>query len=305
MRILHIVGTISPAASGPTGVIRMLVRYAPPELNGSSADRVSDRNGRVHMKANRCLWLMSIVLMLFAMGSHAEMLFSRNRSASGTDPQSQFFTVNAVKIHYFVQGSGVPVVLIHAWLSSADGNWLRPGTMAQLAKDHQVIALDLAGYGESDKPDNPSAYGNAWVEQVYQLMNHLHIQKAHIVGYSMGGMVALKFIVLHPDRTLSGLLGGMGYLEEGSEQQKKWAEWSKPQWSGAAQLALTPTQIKSVNVPVEMVIGSRDPTMKNYVEPLLMVRTDWPVVEIPGKGHISAVTSQELKDDIASWLAQH
>jgi len=257
------------------------------------------------MKAKRRLWLMSIVLMLFASSSHAGMLLNHGRDASGNGPQSQYFTVDAVRIHYLVQGSGVPVVLIHAWLSSADANWVRPGTMAQLAKDHQVIALDLAGYGESDKPDDLSAYGNAWVEQVYQLMNHLHIQKAHIVGYSMGGMVALKFILLHPDRTLSGLLGGMGYLEEGSEQQKRWAGWSKPQWSGVAQIALTPIQLKSVKVPVEMVIGSRDPTMKNYVEPLLMVRTDWPVVEIPGKGHISAVSSQELKDDIASWLAQH
>jgi pimeloyl-ACP methyl ester carboxylesterase len=238
------------------------------------------------------------------MSSHAGTFFNR-QSTSGTAPQSQFLTIDGVKIHYFVQGSGEPVVLIHAWLSSAESIWVRPGTMAQLAKHNRVIALDLAGYGESDKPDKASAYGNAWIEQVYQLMNHLNIRKAHIVGYSMGSMVALKFIVAHPDRTLSGLLGGMGYLEEGSDNQKKWAERSKPQWSGVAQLALTPAQVKSVNVPVEMVIGSRDPTMKSYVEPLLQVRTDWPVVEIPGKGHISAVGSQQLKDDIASWLAQH
>jgi serine-type D-Ala-D-Ala carboxypeptidase len=52
------------------------------------------------------------------------------------------------------------------------------------------------------------------------LLDQLNIKKAHIVGYSMGGIVALKFISEHPDRVLSGTLGGMGWLPEGGGLQK-------------------------------------------------------------------------------------
>jgi len=178
--------------------------------------------------------------------------------------------------------------------------------MAQLASHHhQVIALDLAGYGQSDAPDNPTAYGDGWVEQIKQLMDHLNIPKAHIVGYSMGSMVALKFLVLHPDRTLSGLLGGMGYLEVGGENQQNWTSMRRIQSRGAAQLALTPDQVNSVHVPVEIVVGSRDPVNEHYVAPLLKVRSDWPVVKIPGSGHITTVMAQGFKDEIVRWTAPH
>jgi pimeloyl-ACP methyl ester carboxylesterase len=244
-------------------------------------------------------------LLLVAEFTHAA---STRQTEAGDDsaPQSQFHTVDGVKIHYWVQGSGEPVVLVHAWLSNAEANWIRPGTMAQLASHHhQVIALDLAGYGQSDTPDSPTAYGDGWVEQIKQLMDHLHIPKAHIVGYSMGGMIALKFIVLHPDRTLSGLLGGMGYLEAGGENQQTWTNMRRVQSRGAAQLALTPDQVNSVHVPVEIVVGSRDPVRDRYVAPLLKVRSDWPVVEIPRNGHISTVMAQGFKDEIVRWTAPH
>jgi pimeloyl-ACP methyl ester carboxylesterase len=224
---------------------------------------------------------------------------------SAAAPQSRFFTVDGVRIHYWVQGSGEPVVLVHAWLSNAESNWIKPGTMAQLANNHhQVVALDLAGYGQSDAPDNPEAYGNAWVEQIYQLLDHLHIPQAHMVGYSMGSLIALKFIVEHPDRALSGLLGGMGYLEAGGKNQRTWMSMPRVQSRGAAELALTAAEVNSVHIPVEIVIGSRDPAMQSYVAPLLSVRSDWPVVKIPGTGHIGTVIAQAFRDEVVRWTAE-
>lgn len=55
-----------------------------------------------------------------------------------------------------------------------------------------------------------------WVEDIVLLLDRLNIGKVHIVGYSMGGIVALKFIAEHPDRVLSGILGGMGWLPQGA-----------------------------------------------------------------------------------------
>jgi pimeloyl-ACP methyl ester carboxylesterase len=156
--------------------------------------------------------LRSLVIMTVA--AHFASL---GGAIQATDiPASHTLDVNGVKIHYFVAGKGEPVVLIHGLRSSAMMNWGLPGIFSPLAKDHQVIALDLRGHGQSDKPENEAAYGLEMVEDIARLMDHLHVQKAHILGYSMGGIVALKFLTKHPNRALSAVLGGMGWLKEGS-----------------------------------------------------------------------------------------
>ena len=137
------------------------------------------------------------------------------------------FLSNGVKISYMERGQGEPVILIHGWTSSGWINWTLPGTTGLLAKDHKVIVPDMPGHGRSDKPVREDAYGPELVEDVVRLMDHLKIGKAHIVGYSMGGIIAAKLIVRHPDRVLSGTLGGMGWLREGSWEQKFFADHGK------------------------------------------------------------------------------
>ena len=107
-------------------------------------------------------------------------------------PTSGTFDSKGVKIAYTVRGKGEPVVLIHGWLSSGFFNWTLPGTTALLAKDFQVVTIDMPGHGQSDKPTKDEAYGPELVEHVIRLMDHLKIKKAHIVGYSMGGIITRK-----------------------------------------------------------------------------------------------------------------
>jgi pimeloyl-ACP methyl ester carboxylesterase len=125
-------------------------------------------------------------------------------------PSPHTFEVDEVNIRYFVEGKGEPVVLIHGLHSSAQMNWMINGVFAGLAKDHQVIALGLPGHGQSDKPVDENAYGTQVVADVVALLDHLNIKRAHVVGYSLGGMVAVQLLVTYPERTLSGTLGGMG-----------------------------------------------------------------------------------------------
>ena len=223
-------------------------------------------------------------------------------------PVSAFLEVHGVKIHYVREGSGEPVVLIHGLYSSARMNWEAPGIFALLAKDHDVIALDLPGHGESDKPNDAAAYGDQMVEDVALLMDHLHVAKAHIVGYSLGGLIALKFIVEHPDRVLSGTLGGMGWMKEGGYLQGEWermglgARFSSTPLvcvHSIAQLALTEAQVRSVRVPMKVIVGDRDPVRKLYVLPLQAIRPDWPVVEIKDAGHLSCIAKAPFKDELA------
>jgi len=215
---------------------------------------------------------------------------------------AQFFDAKGVKIHFLIEGTGEPVVLIHGLDSNARVNWQMPGTIDALAKDHQVIAIDLPGYGESDKPADPAAYGEQWVDDVILLLNHLNIRKAHIVGYSMGGMVALKLIAEHPDRVISGTLGGAGWLREDSILQKIWTHMRTTGARSITELALTADQLKAIRIPVEILVGDRDPMKKLYVEPLESVRSDWRVIEIEGAGHLNCIFKKQFIDEIEKWL---
>jgi len=134
------------------------------------------------------------------------------------------------------------------------------------------------------------------------LMDYLNIRRAHVVGYSMGGMVALKLIAEHPDRVISGTLGGMGWLREGSVLQKIWAHMRGPATRGVTELALTEEQVKSVRVPVEIIVGDRDPMKRLYVAPLQEVRGDWQVIEIQHAGHLNCIFKKQFIDEIEKWL---
>ena len=142
------------------------------------------------------------------------------RAAHGITIESDSFDSKGVKVAYTVRGKGEPVILIHGWLASGWLNWDFPGISDLLAKDHRVITVDMPGHGLSDKPTKDEAYGPELVEDVIRLMDHLRIKKAHLVGYSMGGIITAKLMATHQDRVLSATLGGMGWLREGSLEQK-------------------------------------------------------------------------------------
>lgn len=226
-------------------------------------------------------------------------------SSSIASPVSLTFDANGVKIHYLIEGTGEPVVLIHGLDSSARINWQMPGTIDAIARDHQVIAPDLPGFGQSDKPVEAHAYGLQWVEDVIILLDHLNIRKAHIVGYSMGGMVALKLIAEHPDRVLSGTLGGMGWLPDGGFLQKVWAHMRSVSSRGVSELALTEQELKAIRIPVLILVGDRDPMRKLYVVPLQKVRNDWQVIEIQGAGHLNCIFKKQFIEEIEKWLVMN
>lgn len=137
---------------------------------------------------------------------------------SGTPSHEYFTTKDGVKIHYMVRGKGTPVILVHGYTGSAEGNWFRNGIADALAKNHMVVALDCRNHGRSDKPE-PGGPGRA--EDVIELMDHLKIQKAHFHGYSMGGGIVGRLMTLIPDRFITAGFGGSGIREADPEWQAK------------------------------------------------------------------------------------
>jgi pimeloyl-ACP methyl ester carboxylesterase len=179
-----------------------------------------------------------------------------------------------------------------------------------LAAGHQVIAVDLPGHGKSESPEKPEAYGLQLVEDVALLLDHVKVKRAHVVGYSLGGMVALKFASSHPDRVQSLFLGGMGWLREGSPLQKVW-ENMRPGPDGCpraaffqniGKLALSEAELKKISVRAKLAVGDRDPVNRLYVQPLERVRDDWPVVEIKDAGHINCIVKELFRQEIVSWI---
>ncbi len=223
------------------------------------------------------------------------------------------FDSAGVRIHYIVQGSGEPVILIHGLYASAQKNWGFPGVIADLSQHYRVIALDCRGHGDSDKPTNEGDYGMKMVDDVVRLMDHLHLASANIVGYSMGGMIALKLAATHPDRVHSVVLGGMGWMKEGSPLQLVWEGMGGHERFGAppallhgfAEFAVSANQITALKMPIAVVVGERDPCRKMYVDPLLQIRPDIPEHVISGAGHITCILKPEFKTELAAALSRN
>jgi pimeloyl-ACP methyl ester carboxylesterase len=129
-----------------------------------------------------------------------------------TEKEHCWFTASdGTKIHYLRAGdTGSWVVLIHGYTGSAEGNWFANGIAPALAANHRVVAIDCRNHGQSDKPQ-PGGPGRA--KDVIELMNHLDITRAHIHGYSMGGMITSRLLGYIPERIITATFGGSGVME--------------------------------------------------------------------------------------------
>jgi pimeloyl-ACP methyl ester carboxylesterase len=152
--------------------------------------------------------LFSIVFALLASTAFAQ-----------EQPEHKYFTTkDGVKIHFMTMGKGTPVILIHGYTGSAEGNWFRNGIAQALAQTHLVIAIDCRNHGRSDKPQ-PNGPGRA--EDVVEMLDHLKIQKAHFHGYSMGGSIVGRLMALVPERFITAGFGGSGVRETDPEMIAK------------------------------------------------------------------------------------
>lgn len=133
-----------------------------------------------------------------------------------THAEDATFDSNGVTIRYVTAGEGVPVVLIHGWMADSS-MWGsdRAGNTRLDTRDtngFQLIALDCRGHGKSDKPLDPTQYGPEMAADVVRLLDHLKIDKAHLIGYSSGAFIAGKVAATHPERVLSVIYAGQAPL---------------------------------------------------------------------------------------------
>ena len=135
-------------------------------------------------------------------------------------PTSHAFTApDGARLVWHELGQGRPVLLLHGFMSSADGNWFAPGIANRLAEaGFRVIAPDCRGHGASDAPTDPAAWlADIMTADALGLMAHLSLTDYDLAGYSMGGRTAARVMVrgARPRRCVLGGMGDLGIIEAG------------------------------------------------------------------------------------------
>jgi pimeloyl-ACP methyl ester carboxylesterase len=130
----------------------------------------------------------------------------------------QTITDDGVKLYYEEAGEGIPIVFVHEF--AGDYRSYEP-QMRYFSRRYRCVAYNARGYPPSDVPAEVAQYSQARAcDDIRAVLDGLRIDKAHVVGISMGGFAALHFGMRHGDRARSLVIGGCGYgAEKGSRAQ--------------------------------------------------------------------------------------
>lgn len=127
-------------------------------------------------------------------------------------------TDDRVKLWYEETGAGTPIVFVHEF--AADHRSWEP-QMRHFGHRYRCITYGARGYPPSEVPESPASYSqNRATDDIAAVMDHLNLDKAHVVGLSMGGFATLHFGFRHPRRALSLTVAGCGYGAEKDQQAR-------------------------------------------------------------------------------------
>jgi pimeloyl-ACP methyl ester carboxylesterase len=119
-----------------------------------------------------------------------------------------FATHRGQRIHYSIEGSGPLVILQHGILLSAE-SWKQSGIVDALTDDYRVACIDSLGHGLSDKPSDRTLYGQAQRSgDIVAVLDAIGDERAHLIGHSMGGWMAVGVAKYYPERLASLVVGG-------------------------------------------------------------------------------------------------
>jgi pimeloyl-ACP methyl ester carboxylesterase len=256
--------------------------------------------------------------------------------------QAGDFDSNGVNIHYLVAGDGELVILLHGFVFSIGPAWVDGGFFDTLSQTNRVAAMDLRGHGESGKPHDPKRYGLEMINDVLRLMDHLRFDKAHLVGYSLGGMLACKCLEVAPQRLRSVVIGGAGWVREGDATHRSWlplAEmlervrpgetlsshfWTNPDRlpsrevqdlvdandpaalaavaRGMQEVTVAQDVLRTNRVPTLAICGEQDPVKASLLEMKTEMR-DLEVQIVAGFDHNTLPASKQFRDAIRAFVA--
>ncbi len=142
------------------------------------------------------MMLIRSFIATFAAGiilAASALAFAQTRTTTAL--KTGYAPVNGLKLYYEIHGTGEPLILLHGGLAATE---MFGEVMPALSNDRQVIAVDLQAHGRTADIDRPLSY-DAMADDIAALIKHLGIERADVMGYSVGGGVALRTAVRHPE----------------------------------------------------------------------------------------------------------
>ncbi len=250
----------------------------------------------------------------------------------------QSFSSNGVKLAFVdVQPSSAdrhqPIVLVHGFASNHAVNWVNTGWIKTLTADgRRVLALDNRGHGQSQRLHDPAAYhASIMADDVLSLMDHLGLERADVMGYSMGARITAHLALANPGRMRAALLGGLGIklvdgvglppgiadameVADASELtdpvQRMFRLFAEATGSDLASMAacirgsrqtLTEDQVRGIKIPVLVSVGTAD-HIAGPAAPLAALLPHGEVLDIPGRDHNLAVGDRTHKQGVIDFL---
>ena len=252
----------------------------------------------------------------------------------------QTFDSDGIEIAYINeapvgQARELPILLIHGFASHSGMNWISPGWVSTLTEaGYRVVALDNRGHGKSEKLHDTTAYGGPLMaEDARRFLDHLGIEAAHVMGYSMGARITAFLALKHPARVHSAVFGGLGInmvrgmagtgpiahaLEAPSIEDvvnptartfRAFAEQTNSDLKALAACIrssrdpISRDDVARLACPVLVAVGSRDVIAGSPTALAELIPTAKALV-IPDREHMKAVGDKVFKDGVLDFLEQ-
>nr|WP_321456495.1 alpha/beta hydrolase [uncultured Cohaesibacter sp.] len=238
-------------------------------------------------------------------------------------------------ISYLDEGDGEPVLLIHGFASNKTVNWVNPGWVQTLTKaGYRAIAIDNRGHGESEKLYDPALYSSPLMaEDAIALLDHLGIEKALVMGYSMGARISAFLSLKYPERVKKVVFGGLGggmihgtgdpqpiidalKAEEGERitsavgrafrlfaDQTKSDRLALAACMGSSRQKIPVEDLSKLAVPALVAVGTKD-TIAGTAKELADVLPDARICDITGRDHMVAVGDKIFKKAVLEFFAE-
>jgi pimeloyl-ACP methyl ester carboxylesterase len=245
------------------------------------------------------------------------------------------FHHGAVEIAYLDEGEGDPILLVHGFASTKNVNWVYPAWVSELRKDgRRVIAFDNRGHGDSAKLYDSDAYGiSVMASDIVALMDHLNIERADVMGYSLGSRMTAIVARNQPKRLRSAIFGGIGIglIEGGGPGEnvvraleadtieevtdpvgrtfRAFADQTRSDRRALAaclrgsRRLMTADEAAGITVPVLIAVGTRD-EIAGSADELGKIIPGSQVLDMPNRDHMRAVGDKVYKSGVLDFLSK-